>query len=1650
MGALLCIGGARATMAAANEQHGVNRTVPQVTPPSELKFSSAPLDAEFLRTGLFAEPLAPVADTTARENQDLARAVIDYRDAVRQAGANDAVAPLLTFLDTHSSSAWKPALQLNLGLIYRQTGHFSKALGIWQAGWTDAQSLSSPKGRDLANAILARLSQLEAYLGRKELLQPLLISVHARPVGGTAAQLLTDSHTGLYDMVYHPDESFRCGPLALERILQYHNAQPSPLAIRVLSQSPSTDHGLSLTEVADISQRAGMNFQAAFRSPGAPVVVPAVAHWTVGHYAAIVDQGADGRYVVEDTTFGEDIRVSPATLEEESSGYFLVPKGPLPKGWRPVSADEGTRVWGRGDTGTNHDNGDTGRGPCSGAGGSGGSGPALAGGCTTATVEMQVVGLELRDTPVGYFPPVGPAVTFYLVYSHRDTQQPTSFSYTNFGAKWTFNWLSYITDNVKNGGDAFLYRRGGGNEPYTFSSPSATTATAGPYSQAVMTRTVNSIDASTSFQLTFPDGSSQRFDQPLGNQFFMTAMSDAAGNTVTLSYDSQMRIVAITDAIGQVSTISYGLASSPLVVTKITDPFGRSASFTYNANGQLSSITDVLGIKSSYTYGQGTDPDFINTLTTPYGSTTFTYGDVSTNASLGSTRFLKTVDPLNRTSYVEYDQNVDAGDSTGGMLNNANLLPTGMIACNQFLQYRNTFIFDANQYALATANGSLNYGLGTVIHWMHILQTTSPDSTSRFQESTKAPLENRVWYNYPAQTSCFFAPVDPSGIVLSGASSQPSAVGRVLDNGSTQLEAFQYNAAGNLTQSTDAVGRQVTFTYAANGIDRLTTSNTTNGSQLLETRTYSSLHLPLTITGTNGATAHLQYNSFGEVTRYTDPLGHSTSISYDGSGHAKTVIGAISSAEYRFTYDAVGRVASSTDPAGSTLHYTYDAADRPITTTYPDGTTSTVQYKLLDRTTSTDRLGQTTHYSFDADREQTSVSDPDGNKTLFGYNLAGFLNFIRDGNGHETNFNLDAENRVTSKRYANGKSQSITYESAVSRIATVADALDQIKAFTYNDDNSTATIGYASTQPTPSVSFTYDPDYPRLLSMTDGNGTTSYTYNPIASSPAIGANQLRSITSPVAGSSGTDSVVLSYDAVNRVTGYTINGVAQTLEFDALGRTTSVSNALGTFAYGYLDGTSRVAEISSTSGPSAAFSYFGPSGDELLQQLNLTTHANGTSLAQFGYTYNSNDEVKSLTVSSPSPQTTSYAYDSASRLVSGLIGAGSTPQYAYTYDHASNLTSISTGGTTNSYSYTGINGIDTGTYNANGSPTVLSGSTYKWDGENRLVRFANATANKSSSFSYDGFGRLVRIVDKVGSGITADHSYFWCGTVRCLAHDNTKNGSPVSTQYFDQGAIVSGTAYYYVKDQLGSVTQLVNASGAISAQYGYDPYGNLTVIGGTLLSDIGYAGYFYHAVSGLNFALFRAYDPAHARWLNRDPIGETGGINLYAYVGGRPVSYVDPSGHLAIGAIVGGLIGAASGALGAYVNCGSATDIIVAGLFGGLTGGLIGLIDPTEVTTIALASGAAGAAGDIIGQKVANNGPINTAEALGAGAGGVLGGLVGGAASLWAAGEFVNLLLPAEEALNNVFGGFIGAAVGGVVTKATTDDAAPAGACKCDR
>ncbi|MGH9352156.1 MAG: RHS repeat-associated core domain-containing protein, partial [Terriglobia bacterium] len=85
---------------------------------------------------------------------------------------------------------------------------------------------------------------------------------------------------------------------------------------------------------------------------------------------------------------------------------------------------------------------------------------------------------------------------------------------------------------------------------------------------------------------------------------------------------------------------------------------------------------------------------------------------------------------------------------------------------------------------------------------------------------------------------------------------------------------------------------------------------------------------------------------------------------------------------------------------------------------------------------------------------------------------------------------------------------------------------------------------------------------------------------------------------------------------------------------------------------------------------------------------------------------------------------------------------------------------------------------------------------------------------------------------------------------------------------------------------------------IPQTYDYDPTGNplVTPTQGPL-TDFRYAGMFYHADSGLYLTEHRAYDPRTGRWLTRDPLGEGSdpAANLYRYVQGNPISFVDPFG-----------------------------------------------------------------------------------------------------------------------------------------------------------
>jgi YD repeat-containing protein len=191
---------------------------------------------------------------------------------------------------------------------------------------------------------------------------------------------------------------------------------------------------------------------------------------------------------------------------------------------------------------------------------------------------------------------------------------------------------------------------------------------------------------------------------------FLTEIRDAAGLSVTLTYDSQYRLVAVTDALGQVSTLSYELPGDPLKITAFADPFGRVATLAYSSRGQLTSLTDTIGMRSEFTYDDG---DFIATLTTPYGTTRFTHE----TADPANHPWVQAVDPLGGVRRLEYHISTTAVPATVP----AGDVPTGFEAWNTDLNTYVTFEWDARAWAMSrrrrSRGGSCRAGAAVSRSW---------------------------------------------------------------------------------------------------------------------------------------------------------------------------------------------------------------------------------------------------------------------------------------------------------------------------------------------------------------------------------------------------------------------------------------------------------------------------------------------------------------------------------------------------------------------------------------------------------------------------------------------------------------------------------------------------------------------------------------------------------------------------------------------------------------------------------------------------------------------------------------------------------------------------------------------------------------------
>ena len=305
---------------------------------------------------------------------------------------------------------------------------------------------------------------------------------------------------------------------------------------------------------------------------------------------------------------------------------------------------------------------------------------------------------------------------------------------------------------------------------------------------------------------------------------------------------------------------------------------------------------------------------------------------------------------------------------------------------------------------------------------------------------------------------------------------------------------------------------------------------------------------------------------------------------------------------------------------------------------------------------------------------------------------------------------------------------------------------------------------------------------------------------------------------------------------------------------------------------------------------------------------------GATLGGFAYEYDALGRItsRSHTLGDPSQPSSpmfqssqkTYAYDNLDRLASD-------GDVAYTYDAAGNRMTRTEDGETITYtlgsgdrlaSWTG--GVYTHDAAGNvtrierdGSPTL----DLTWNSQYQLVS-VSTNGVFAESYAYDALGRRVSTTTLEG---TTRHVYDdnW----QCIA-DIDEQGNVVASYTWGEGidrllaVTVGGVTYYALTDIQGTVWGYVDSQNNVVARWQYDAWGNVVdeEVSDPALSNLRYRfqGREWSATTGLTNFRMRWYDSETGRWLSKDPIGLSGGLNLYAFCLNNPVNGIDPFGYCA--------------------------------------------------------------------------------------------------------------------------------------------------------
>lgn len=649
------------------------------------------------------------------------------------------------------------------------------------------------------------------------------------------------------------------------------------------------------------------------------------------------------------------------------------------------------------------------------------------------------------------------------------------------------------------------------------------------------------------------------------------------------------------------------------------------------------------------------------------------------------------------------------------------------------------------------------------------------------------------------------------------------------------------------------------------------------------------------------------------------------------------------------SYTVAGMILTQTDARGNIATMQTDLAGRKVLVTDAAGNGTGFMYgQPLDQpTTVTDSLGNTVNYRYDGRGRKAAEWGTAIQPALFDYDSMDHLvslttfragsEMLSSDPGGRTDGDTtiwtyhEASGLEISKSYANGAHVDKTYN-VLGLPERLCNARGTSEIREYDTLTGQLTRVSFSDGSTPSQTYTYN-HLGQLIQVTDSAGTRTIGYNEYGEQK----------TDSLAAGGKTHLITETRDQLGRSTGYAYvkDGVVEQNVFTDYGKDGRISTAgflhegeEKQFGFSYLEGTNLLYLLTKPNGITFTQAY------EEKRDLVAGMYYKKASMAIVGreYTYDALGRPLARSTSRKGTVTNdSFVYNTRSELALATVDGGN---YSYDYDNIGNRKSAEEAtekliyGANNLNQYTSIQKregeVFVPAFDADGNQTLVKTSTGMWkvayNAANRPVTFTKAEGNMVIivTCTYDFMGRRatkkVEVVTAGQSGektvsVTLHQRYLYRGYLQIACCNLTRSShpcmwlitwdptEPVSTRPL--AIQKDGTWYTYGLDLTKNVLEIFNSEGVIATIYLYKPYGVVTTEG-SVAEPIQWSSEYCDDEVALVYYNYRYYNPCDGRWINKDPIEEEGGWNLFGFVGNSPFLRRDMLGLFSIGDIIDNL------------------------------------------------------------------------------------------------------------------------------------------------